>query len=70
VRLEDEAGAESIYRIVGPDEFDVESGCISMDSPVGRALLGRSEGDEVTVRRPKGDMVFEIIEVRYDGRPD
>jgi len=40
MRLEDEQGEETIYRIVGPDEFDVAKGYISMDSPVGRALLG------------------------------
>lgn len=62
---EQDSGEETLYRIVGPDEFDVESGQISMDSPVGRALLGRSAGDEVTVRRPKGVAVFEILEVRY-----
>jgi transcription elongation factor GreB len=62
---EQESGEETLYRIVGPDEFDVEAGQISMDSPVGRALLGRSAGDEVTVRRPKGDAVFEILEVLY-----
>jgi transcription elongation factor GreB len=66
VRLADEAGAEVDYQIVGPDEFDVATGRISMDSPVGRALLGRSAGDEVTVRRPRGETVFEILEVRYD----
>jgi transcription elongation factor GreB len=65
VKLEDEEGAEVEYQIVGPDEFDVETRRISMDSPMGRALLGKSEGDEVTVSRPKGDAVFEIIEVRY-----
>jgi transcription elongation factor GreB len=65
VRLEDESGNEVVYRIVGPDEFDVGSGRISVDSPVAKALLGRSEGDEVVVRRPKGDVVFEILEVRY-----
>ena len=62
---EQESGAETLYRIVGPDEFDVEAGQISMDSPVGRALLGKKSGDEVMVRRPKGDAVFEILEVRY-----
>ncbi|HVH17179.1 MAG TPA: transcription elongation factor GreB [Myxococcota bacterium] len=62
---EQESGEETLYRIVGPDEFDVESGQISMDSPVGRALLGKTAGDEVMVRRPKGDAVFEILEVRY-----
>ncbi len=66
VRLEDEDGQEIEYQIVGPDEFDVEAGRISMDSPVGRALLGKSSGDEVVVRRPKGDAVFEVLEVRYE----
>ena len=66
VTLEDEEGEEVRYQIVGPDEFDVETRRISMDSPVGRALLGKSEGDEVTVTRPKGDAVFEIVEVRYE----
>jgi transcription elongation factor GreB len=65
VRIEDESGDELLYRIVGPDEFDVERGFISIDSPVGRALLGQRTGDEVVVRRPKGDAVFEILEVRY-----
>jgi transcription elongation factor GreB len=65
VRLADEEGVEIVYQIVGPDEFDVETGRISMDSPVGRALLGRREGDEVVVSRPKGEMVFEVLEVRY-----
>ena len=63
MRLEDEEGEETIYRIVGPDEFDVSKGYISMDSPVGRALLGREEGSEVVVKRPKGDVEYVIIEV-------
>ncbi|MGH0028237.1 MAG: transcription elongation factor GreB [Myxococcota bacterium] len=66
VRLEDDAGEETLYQIVGPDEFDVERGRISMDSPVGKALLGRREGDEVVVSRPKGDIVFEVLEVRFE----
>jgi transcription elongation factor GreB len=65
VRLADEEGAEIEYQIVGPDEFDVEAGRISMDSPVGKALLGRREGDEVVVRRPRGEAVYEVLEVRY-----
>ena len=65
VRVSDGGGAELEYQIVGPDEFDVEAGRISMDSPVGRALIGKREGDEVAIRRPKGEAVFEILEVRY-----
>lgn len=63
MRLEDEQGEETIYRIVGPDEFDLSKGYISMDSPVGRALLGREEGSEVVVKRPKGDVEYVIVEV-------
>ena len=65
VSLCGEDGRSVEYQIVGPDEFDVETGRISMDSPLGSALLGKSRGDEVAVRRPKGDAVFEITGVRY-----
>ena len=58
-------GGQVEYQIVGPDEFDVDLGRISMDSPLGQALLGKACGDEVAVRRPKGDAVFEITGVRY-----
>jgi transcription elongation factor GreB len=63
IRLEDGDGEETIYRIVGPDEFDVSRGFISMDSPVGRALLGKEEGSTVLVKRPKGDIEYTIVEV-------
>lgn len=65
VRLEDDEGETIDYRIVGPDESDADRRFISMDSPVGRALLGKREGDEVVVRRPKGDATYTILEVRY-----
>jgi transcription elongation factor GreB len=68
VQLEDEAGEIVEYQVVGPDEFDVRAGRISMDSPVGRALLGKSQGDEVSVRRPRGEVVFRILEVWYGAR--
>jgi len=63
IRLEDEDGEETVYRIVGPDEFDPARGYISMDSPVGRALLGKEAGSDALVRRPKGDIVYTIVEV-------
>jgi transcription elongation factor GreB len=66
VTLEDEEGEEVRYRLVGPDETRAEEGLISIDSPMGRALVGREEGDEVTVRRPAGQKTFEILAVEYE----
>ena len=65
VALEDEDGEEHEYRLVGPDEADSRTRCISIDSPMGRSLLGRADGDEVVVARPKGRAVFTIVGVRY-----
>lgn len=66
ITVEDEAGSESRFRLVGPDESDVENGRISVDSPIGRALLGKREDDEVTVRRPKGDITYLITQIESD----
>jgi transcription elongation factor GreB len=66
VRLEDEDGNSVEYRIVGPDEFDTDRGYISMDSPVARALMKRCEGDEIVVKRPKGDACYTIVAVSYE----
>ena len=66
VTLEDETGAELRYRLVGPDESDVEAGLISIESPVGRGLVGREEGDEVEVRRPAGLATFTIRKIAYE----
>jgi len=63
VTIEDDGGGVQTYRIVGPDEIDAEKRWISMDSPVGKSLLSREVGDEVTVRRPMGEVTCEIIEV-------
>ncbi|MFQ5417644.1 MAG: transcription elongation factor GreB [Myxococcota bacterium] len=68
--LENEAGDEMRYRIVGPDEFDVEAGKISVDSPIGRALMRKEVGDTVRVRRPRGDTRLTILEVRYSPWPE
>jgi transcription elongation factor GreB len=71
VHLEDEAGEEQRYQLVGPDEFDAKQGRISVDSPVGRALMGKRVGDEVLVRRPRGETVYTILGIDYDGtEPD
>jgi transcription elongation factor GreB len=66
VTLEDEEGERVRYRLVGPDETRAEEGLISIDSPMGRALVGREEGDEVTVRRPAGQKTFEVTAVDYE----
>jgi transcription elongation factor GreB len=63
VTVEDEEGRTKRYRIVGPDEWDIGKGEISVDSPVARALLGKRIGDEVPVQRPKGEEVLSIIAI-------
>lgn len=70
VAVEDEDGARSVYRIVGPDEFDPDKGFISVQSPVASALLGKEAGDVVEVRRPKGIAELEILAVRYGQPPE
>ncbi|MBX5483134.1 MAG: transcription elongation factor GreB [Myxococcaceae bacterium] len=65
VTLEDEDGKVSTYQIVGPDEVDTRGGRISMDSPLGRALLGKRLGDTIEVTRPLGEMEVTIQRIRY-----
>ena len=65
VELEDEMGTKSTHQIVGEDEIDTKATKISWRSPIGRALLGKSEGDVITVRRPAGEIEIEIVSVRY-----
>ena len=66
VTLEDEDGEERTYRVVGPDEFDPARGWLSMDSPIGRALIGKREGDEFEVERPRGAAAFTVVGVSYE----
>jgi len=65
VELEDEQGEVVRYRIVGPDEFDEQDDYISMDSPVAKALLGKSLDDEVIVQTPKGKLIYIVVNVEY-----
>ena len=53
------------YRIVGEDESDVKANLISVSSPIARALVGKSEGDEVVVKAPSGDIYYEIERVHH-----
>jgi transcription elongation factor GreB len=68
VRLEAEDGRQERYRIVGPDEFDLAPGYISMDSPLGRALLTRRLDDQVTLEAPGGSRLLVIVGIEYEER--
>ena len=63
---DDDTGEQVQYTITGEDESDVSAGLISVTSPVARALLGKRVGDEVTVRVPKGNRSFEVLDIRFD----
>jgi transcription elongation factor GreB len=66
VTLETDSGASSRYRIVGPDEFDLEPGYISMDSPLARALMRKGRDDEVTIDVPGGTTTYTVVNVEYE----
>jgi transcription elongation factor GreA len=60
-----EADGEVTYQIVGELEADLEHGRISMSSPIGRALIGKEEGEELEVVTPGGTRGYEVVKVRY-----
>ncbi len=67
VKLVDaETEKEVTYQIVGEDESDLSQGKISITSPIARALIGKSEGDEALVRAPSGEREYEIVSVWYE----
>ena len=66
VQVEDEAGAETEFRIVGPDEIDPARRYVSMDSPLARALLGKRLDDEVSLEVPGGRKTYAIVAIRYE----
>jgi transcription elongation factor GreB len=68
VEIEDADGKVFRYRIVGRDEIDPAKDFISIDSPMAKALLCRSEGDEVVVSRPNGTTAFVVTAITYEGR--
>jgi transcription elongation factor GreA len=65
VELIDPNGNELTYQIVGEDEAMTDKSKISYSSPLGRALIGRQEGDEIVVKAPKGDLTYEVQTVVY-----
>ena len=68
VTVEDmDSGEQKTFTLLGPDEADHTRGTISIESPVGRALLGKQEGDEISVQVPKGRVDYEVVSVTFQG---
>ncbi len=65
VTLEDEEGAKTTYQIVGSDEIDTQGGRISVESPIGKALLRKAVGDSVEVMRPRGEIELTLVSIKY-----
>lgn len=65
VTLVDDNDKEITYALVGPDEADLEKQLLSTTSPIGRALLGKEEGDEVVVQAPGGKKTYEVLKVTF-----
>lgn len=57
------------YRLVGPDEFDMAEDYISMDSPLGKSLLGKRLDDDVSVQLPGGATTFSVVAISYELKP-
>jgi transcription elongation factor GreB len=65
VRMRRSDGREMIFQIVGADEIDPMEGKVSMESPIGKSLLGKPPKGQVEVETPRGAVAYEIIEVDY-----
>jgi len=65
VLLENTDTGENVeYQLVGPDESDVEQGRISILSPLGKAIIGKKPGDEITLQTPGGQRAYELVEIK------
>ena len=64
--IDEQTGQKIVYKIVGEDEADIKTGLISFSSPIARALIGKSEGDEIHFSAPGGEKHYEVIAVRYE----
>ena len=58
-----ETGEDVSYQLVGPDESDIENGRISVSSPLGKAIVGRKPGDELSLQVPGGRRTYELVEI-------
>lgn len=64
--VDEETDEEHTYKIVGEYEGDMEKNKVSLTAPISKALIGKSVGDSVAVRTPKGEKDYEILEVSYN----
>ena len=69
VTLEDDRGELVRYRLVGPDEIDPQRGYISIDSPLGKALLGKPSKSDITITAPTGEAGYFIKSISYSDKP-
>ncbi len=69
IELEDAEENLYRYRIVGEDEIDLPNNYISVDAPLARGLLGKRLGDEVEVKLPKGEVIYDIVKIHYQAPP-
>ena len=60
-----EADTETTYQVVGDLESDLKENRIAITSPIARAMIGKEEGDEIVVRAPAGELVYEIVQIEY-----
>jgi transcription elongation factor GreA len=66
VLQDSDEGRKITYQIVGVDEADIKNGKVGVTSPIARAMIGKSKGDEVVVQAPKGEIHYDILEIRYE----
>lgn len=66
VTIYDESNDEEVtYKVVGIDEADIKNQLLSIESPLARALIGKTEGDEIKLSTPSGAKIYEIVKVQY-----
>lgn len=65
VTLENEEGLLNTYRLVGPDEIDPKRGYISVDSPMGKALIGKEIDAEISIQTPTGEATYIVSAIEY-----
>ena len=63
--LDDATDAEITYKIVGEDEANIRAGLISCTSPIARAMIGKTDGDEIVFSAPGGEKYYEVVKIQY-----